>query len=265
MRVYISADIEGVTGTTHWDDTSTGKPGYAEAREQMTAEVAAACDGFLAAGAEEAWVQDAHGGGRNILAAKLPEQTRLIRGWADTPLSMAQELDETFAAVAFVGYHSHAGSDANPLAHTWTGEVMRLTINGGLVSEFLWHAYAAATLNVPTVLVTGDEGLCEDVKAVNASIRTVGVKRGLGGSTNSIHPDVAVRRIREESEAALSGDLSACRVPLPAHFSIEIGYRSAPRALRGSYYPGATLKDARTVTFETDDFFDALRMLLFTV
>ena len=39
MRVFISADIEGVTGTTAWDETEIGRPGYEAACKQMTAEV----------------------------------------------------------------------------------------------------------------------------------------------------------------------------------------------------------------------------------
>lgn len=53
MKVYISADIEGVTGVTHWDETDLGKEGWNTAREQMTAEVVAACEGALQAGATE--------------------------------------------------------------------------------------------------------------------------------------------------------------------------------------------------------------------
>ena len=60
MRVFISADIEGVTGTTAWDETEIGCPGYEAARQQMTAEVKAACEGAIAAGADYILVRDAH-------------------------------------------------------------------------------------------------------------------------------------------------------------------------------------------------------------
>ena len=59
MKVYISADIEGVTGAAHWDETNKTHADCGEFREQMTAEVAAACEGALAAGADEVWVKDA--------------------------------------------------------------------------------------------------------------------------------------------------------------------------------------------------------------
>ena len=43
MRVFISADIEGTTFTTMWDETELGHSMYAAAAKQMTAEVKAAC------------------------------------------------------------------------------------------------------------------------------------------------------------------------------------------------------------------------------
>jgi D-amino peptidase len=61
MRIFISADIEGVTGVTNWNETEKPHADYPEFREQMTAEVAAACEGALNAGATEIVVKDAHG------------------------------------------------------------------------------------------------------------------------------------------------------------------------------------------------------------
>jgi D-amino peptidase len=34
VKVYISADIEGVTGASHWDETEKMKPDYQEFREE---------------------------------------------------------------------------------------------------------------------------------------------------------------------------------------------------------------------------------------
>jgi len=42
MKIYISADIEGVTGITHWDETEKTKSDYQKFAKQMTDEVKAA-------------------------------------------------------------------------------------------------------------------------------------------------------------------------------------------------------------------------------
>jgi len=47
VKIYISADIEGVTGVTHWDETIKGKEEYEKYAQQMTLEVKAACEGAI--------------------------------------------------------------------------------------------------------------------------------------------------------------------------------------------------------------------------
>ena len=98
MKVYISADMEGVTGVTHWDDVDHSKSVYSRFQKQMSLEVSSACKGALDAGANEIWIKDAHDTGRNILAEILPKGMKLIRGWSGHPYSMVQELDDSFDA-----------------------------------------------------------------------------------------------------------------------------------------------------------------------
>ena len=265
MKVYLSADIEGVTGVTHWDETNLEKSESAAAREQMTAEVAAACEGALQAGASEVWVQDAHWTGRNLAAGKLPRQTRLIRGWSGHPLQMVQLLDSSFGALLFIGYHSRAAANTNPLSHSMSGDVTRIVINDRPVSEFLIHGYAAATMGVPVAFLSGDQGLCREVTEVNARIATLAVKEGIGEATVSMHPAAAVERIREGVKAALAGDLAVCLVPPPARLAVDVEYRAHTKAFRSAFYPGARQSDALTVRFESDSYLEVMRFLLFTV
>ena len=90
MKIYISADIEGITGIAHWDEATRDHPAYAEFQQRMTAETAAACEAALGSGAQAIVVKDAHGTGRNILAEQLPAPTQLIRGWSGHPYGMVQ-------------------------------------------------------------------------------------------------------------------------------------------------------------------------------
>ncbi len=265
MKVYISADIEGVTGTVSWDETGGNGADYGMFREQMTAEVSAACEGALSAGADEVWVKDAHGMSRNILPAKLPREVKLIRGRRGHPFMMVEGLDASFDALMMVGFHSRAGSDANPLAHTVSGSPAHIKINDRYASEMLMHTYAAATVSVPLVFLSGDRGLCEDVASLNPSIGTVAVKEGLGDSAINIHPELAVERIREGAEAALRGDPSRCAIDLAGHFDVEVQYREHMQAHRMSFYPGASLKAPFVVRFESDDYFEVLRLFMFVL
>ena len=57
MKVYISADMEGVTGVSHWEEVDHNKSAYSQFQKQMSLEVAAACEGAIAAGAKEILVK----------------------------------------------------------------------------------------------------------------------------------------------------------------------------------------------------------------
>lgn len=263
MKIYISADIEGITGTTHWDETDKKQPDYAEFRQQMTAEVAAACEGALKAGAAEILVKDAHDSARNIIAVQLPAEARLIRGWSGHPYLMMDRLDSTFQAVVMIGYHSRAGSNASPLAHTMSGSDVYVKINDRFASEFMINSYTAALESVPVVFVSGDAGLCAEAAELLPGLTTVAVKEGIGSATTSIHPHLAVERIREGVCAALKQDIACCHLKLPEHFVVEISYKDQARAYAASFFPGASLQDPFTIRFEAASYFSVLQLFAF--
>lgn len=263
MKVYISADIEGIAGIMHDDETSKSHADYAEFREEMTREALAACEGAMAAGAREIFVKDAHGSGRNILVERLPECARIVRGWSGHPLSMVQELDASFDAILFIGYHSRAGAETNPLAHTLSTEVASIKLNGTFASEFLLAAYAAAMFDVPAAFLSGDQGLCDEVAAFNPKVRTLAVSQGFGPSTVSMAPQLAQRLIREGVTAALTGDFRAAKLRLPDSFTLDISFVGPTKAYEASWYPGAQHVGGQTVRLETKDYFEVLRALQF--
>ena len=266
-KLYLSADIEGTCGISHWDETLISKPGYGYFARQMTREVAAACQGAIDAGAEELLVKDAHDSARNVDPSALPRCARVLLGWTNDPHMMVSGLDSSFDGVLFTGYHSPAGSDANPLAHTLSTALTLLTINGEPASELTVNCLIAASVGAPVLLVTGDEGLCERIRAVNPRIHTVAVGRGMGEATQSLfHPDEAVERIREAAKAAVtaaSADPPAFQYPLSGRFDVEITYRKHGQAERNSHYPGARKTGPHSVLFETADYAEALRFIHF--
>ncbi|MBC7220353.1 M55 family metallopeptidase [Candidatus Bipolaricaulota bacterium] len=262
MKVYISADIEGVTGVTHWDETDIGKPGYEAARCQLAAEVRAACAGAAAAGAQEILVKDAHDTGRNLTPSDIPPGARLLRGWTGNPLAMVEELAPSFAGLLLVGYHAPAGSPGSPLAHSLSTRLHALELNGEPASELRLAAYSAAYVGVPLVFVSGDEETCREAEALCPGIATFAVKRGVGGATVSVDAERAMAGIRDGVAAALTGTRPGV-IALPERFAVEVVFRDGPAAYRASFYPRASLRGAQTVAFEATDFLEVLRFLLF--
>lgn len=263
MRVFISADIEGTTFTTLWEETERGKDLYPAAAKQMTAEVKAACEGAIAAGADYILVNDAHDEAINIDVRELPECVEVIRGWSGSPLGMADGVDESFDAAMFVGYHSAAGRKGNPLSHTHSTATTCVKLNGRICSEFLLYSWACAMKGVPTVLLTGDKMLTEDSAGIHPLLKTVAVKDGLGGATKCLNPNLACKRIRAAAEEGLKQELSQAGIALPEHFVFEISFKEHKTAVRKSFYPGFALVDDRTIRMETDDFMDVLRAVQF--
>lgn len=265
-KLFISADLEGVAGIANWQEADIESKFSKYFCEQMTKEVNAACEAAIEAGAGEIIVKDAHSTARNLIPSMLPEQVKIVRGWTRNPHIMMAGLDSSFDGAMMIGYHSAGGTDGNPLAHTMNLNNEWVKINGEIASELLINAYIAASMGVPVLLVTGDQMICEDARKINPHIRTVAVSEGIGNASLSIHPDMAVKRIRQEVLAVLSeGDLSKYAVKLPETFRVEIAFREHYLAYRGSFYPGAVQTGAKTVAFEADEYMDALRFLFFVL
>lgn len=265
MKVFISADIEGTAGITNWDEARKGNPDYAEFREYMTDELVAACEGAKAAGATEVVVKDAHSTARNLILSKLPAYVRIVRGWSGHPDAMMFGIDKSFDAALYTGYHNKAGTDTNPLAHTLTGTVSRMLINGEVASEYTLNAHCAARYGVPSVFLSGDAGMCGEAKDLVPEIATVATSEGFGPATSSLSPQGAVKAIRETVEASLSRDLSKCLPKLAKKFELIVEYTNPIDAYRGSWYPGIQHPAPRTLRFEADDFFELQRAIRFIV
>ncbi len=266
MKVYISADIEGVNGIVSWLETERGDD-YEYFRKQMTEEVKRACIGAHKAGAKEILVKDAHDTARNIIFKDLPEYVKLHRGWEGGPCSMMSGLDNTFDAVIFVGYHSPSRSDGNPLSHTMNTRLHHVKINGEIASEFLINALYAAYLEVPVVFLSGDLKLTKAVQKLNPNIEVVATKEGRHGAVVSKHPNVTNQEIEEKVEKVLKGkkeeDLFSNLIELPFNFKIEIQYKNFNDAYKASFYPGAKLVKDDIIEYETKDYYDALVMMKF--
>lgn len=263
MKVFISADIEGTAGIAHWNEAERTHPDWAEFRALMTAEVVAACEGARAAGATEVVIKDAHDSGRNLILDRLPDYARIVRGWSGHPDEMMYGIDAGFAAAIYTGYHSKAGTEGNPLAHTSNLRISRLLLNGEVASEFTFNALCAAGYGVPSVFLAGDVGICAEARAMVPGLATVETLDGRGRASTSISPAWSRRLIREGVAAALSGDFAQALPERPDHYEVVIEFATPTEAYRAAWYPGAKAHGPRAVAFEHRDFSEILRALLF--
>ncbi|HWK24275.1 MAG TPA: M55 family metallopeptidase [Ureibacillus sp.] len=262
MKVYISADLEGITGTTAWVETDINRQDIQPFLKQMTKEVEAAIEGAISGGATEILLKDAHDSARNLDISNLPVNCKVIRGWTGDPMCMVAGLNESFDRAIFIGYHSKGGSHRNPLAHTLVVNA-DVKINGEYASEFLINTYAASLHGVPVAFVSGDAGLIEEIHTFNENIVTFATKEGIGNATVNVSPNLTIKETKILVEAAMKVNREALKVELPKQFVVEMIYRDHTRAFRNSFYPGATFKPHNTVEFVTDDYYEVLRILQF--
>lgn len=160
MRVYISVDMEGITGVVSPTQVRPGEREYERFRRIMTQEANAAIRGALAGGATQVVVNDSHGPMTNLLIEDLHSDARLVSG-SPKPHGMMQGIGPGFDAAFFIGYHSRHGTAASVLDHTWSSaSIVDAEINGRSVCEGDLNAGLAGGDGVPVALVTGDETYC---------------------------------------------------------------------------------------------------------
>ncbi len=162
LKVYISADMEGIGGVDTSVQVSAQGREYEKFRRLMTLEVNSAIAGAFDAGATEILVSDSHGDAQNIDIELLDKRVRLVRAWP-RPLMMMQGIDRSFDAVVFVGYHAHEGQGTAIISHTFTG-AEDISLNGKSVGEAGFNAAIAGEFGVPVVFVSGDQTIADEVR-----------------------------------------------------------------------------------------------------
>ena len=261
MKAYVSVDMEGIGGIVEEIETDPDKGGerYVQSRHRMTAEANAAIEGCVKAGATDVLVADSHWNFNNLIPEELHEAATLLRGKPRSH-SMVHELDESFRAALFVGYHAMAGTPRAILDHTFTGRIAAVTVNGVVVGETGINAYLAGEFKVPVVLVTGDSSLIAEANALLPGVHTVAVKEAVSATAaKSLHPRRIHETIRSQAEKAVKGadrikPLVASR---PVHMSVD--FKGTSAADNAEIVPGVSRHGGTAIEFEADTFREAFR------
>jgi len=266
LKVYISADMEGITGVASADQLSPTAFEYGRAREWMTAEVLAAIQGAREAGATEFVVSDSHGNGQSLLIDKFPSDApiHIVRSFP-RPLGMMEGIDSSFAAVIFVGYHASTSSTTGVRAHTMSSALLtRIALNGVSMSEAGVNAAIAAQFGVPVVMITGDDAIVEETKQRLGAIEGVAVKHAIGfHSTSTLTPEVAQAQIRQHAKAAVERRAQMKPYAMPRPVTVEVSFKNyRPVELLG-YLPNVQRIDSHTVRFSARDMIEASKFLEF--
>lgn len=259
LKVFISVDMEGITGVVNWEEVSRDGKDYDYFRRIMTKETNAAIEGALAAGATDILVRDSHGSARNILPDLLNRNAKLLRDWSGGFMSMMEGIDKSFDAVIFIGYHAKAGTPNALLEHTMTGNVLDISINGVSLPEAGVNALIAGYYDIPVVFVSGDMAICEQAKKLFGEVKTIPVKKGIGNAALNLHPEVALEKIKEGVKNALLNLKKFEPYKLSPPYKMVLKLKREELVNEKSYYPGAKRTGDWELTFESNDLMEVMK------
>jgi len=262
LKVFISADMEGLTGVVQ--PAQLGPTGfeYGAFREIMTGEVLAAIEGARAAGATAFVIADSHGNAQNLLLDRLPEDVQVVRGFP-RPLEMMQGIDPTFAAAVFIGYHASEWTADAVRSHTISSaRLLGVKLNGAEVSEGVLNAAIAGHFGVPVAFVSGDRLAVSQLQATVPGVEGVVVKEPIGyHSAQTLMPARTRTLIRDGVTRALKrlGGMQPYRIKSP--IDLTVGFKLTIDAERAAYIPGLARADAHNVRGTFPDIIQVVKLV----
>lgn len=221
MKVYISTDMEGISGVVMWEQTREfTSPHYENARRLLMGDIKAAVQGCREGGAQHVTVLDGHGGGFNFVPELMTPGA-----WYATGVGRPQPymgLDATFGGGILLGYHAMAGTPDGILCHTQSSRSgVRYWYNGRECGEIAQSAMVMGHFNVPVIMVTGDDAACREAREfLGDDVVTVAVKKGYGTTCGELlSPEEAHALILEGAREAVkrAAQRQPFRMKCPIH------------------------------------------------
>lgn len=203
MKLYLSVDMEGITGLVDPTFIDSDKRHYTRGQEIMTAEANHVIEAAFEEGVKEVIVNDSHSKMNNLLIEKLHPEARLISGDVK-PFSMVQGLDGSFSGAIFLGYHARAAR-RGVLSHTMIFGVRNMYINGVAIGELGFNAYVAGYYGIPVWMVAGDDQTAAEAEELIPGVTTAAVKTYISRtSALCLTPQKTAELLREKTKEAIA-------------------------------------------------------------
>ncbi|MBL1289558.1 D-amino peptidase [Streptomyces sp. LamerLS-316] len=259
MKILVSADMEGATGVTWPADVLPGTPQWERCRSFFTSDVNAAALGFFDGGADEVLVNEAHWTMRNLLLERLDERVQMLTG-KHKSLSMVEGIQHgDVDAVAFVGYHTGAGTEG-VLAHTYlANSITGVWLNGVRASEGLLNAHVAAEYGVPVILVTGDDLTCEDAKGYAPRARTVAVKDHVSRYAAVCRTPARTAADIRAAAAGATGLAGRLAPVTSGSYTVELEFDAEHLGAAATVVPGVAPSGERRVVYTSGTMYEGIR------
>lgn len=261
MKVYISFDMEGTTGTAYRAQMGPDPmmpEAYPRAQRLATDDVKAAIDGVLQVDPDaEIWFNDGHSRSMNVFYEDFPENVLAVVGSAET-MDEVMGLDESFDALICIGAHGHTLTADAVICHVWG--VREVRFNGRPLSETGLNASLAGYYGVPLVAISGDAASVNAIREnLSSKIAAAIVKKGIGMySAVSLNPKRTRRLIREAVVDGLKRRHEIPPVTYETPIAVEITYNTQYEAYTNELFmPGDERVSSTKVRFLADNAKDA--------
>lgn len=196
MKLYMSVDMEGISGLP--DDTfvDSGKRNYERGRLIMTEEANYCIAEAFNSGCTEVLVNDSHSKMNNLMVEKLHPEADLISGDVK-PFSMVEGLDDTFTGALFRLSCESLDSRCHVTQHDFRRP--SFYINDRPVGELGLNAYVAGYYDVPVLMVAGDDRAAKEAEELIPNVTTAAVKQTISRSAvKCLSPAKAGRLLTEK-------------------------------------------------------------------
>lgn len=183
MKVYISVDMEGISGLVRWKDVGAAGIDFERNRSLMTEDTNAAVEAAFEAGATEVVVEENHGAEDLcvLLMEDIDPRCSVIRGAMRPGATTMAGLTTDMDVILLVGHHGMAGSFPGVMAHTISGGwFKRVLLHGTPIGEPDFFSLRGAELGVPVGMVSGDQVVAEQVLSFAPNAEAAIIKEALG-------------------------------------------------------------------------------------
>lgn len=263
MKVFISVDMEGITGIAGWDEMTRDRN---DANELITGDVNAVIEGILAGTPDvrEIIVADSHSTGQNILYHRLHPRASLIRGFP-RPYYMMSGLMPDHDRVYLVGYHAAAGAPRGLMDHTYSGSVVHeIRVNDKPLGELEINAAYATHFGIPVVFTSGDLDFVRYAETLETGMETVATKEWIARTAAKLYPLERVRdQLYEKARLAAArprNEFKPWTFTTPA--KVQLLLARSEQADMVALLPSAKRLSARKIAFEADSAVRFMEMLL---
>lgn len=261
MKIYISADIEGIWGVVSRSHIINTEKDYERGRKLMTDEINIAVGEAFKNGAKEIVLNDSHGSMDNITIEHLHPKVKLISGQPKV-LSMMEGIDNTFDGVMFIGYHPRSGSQNGIFDHTYSSRtIAEIKINGKPLGECGLNGRAAGYYGVPVIFLSGDTTVTKQAKEEIGNIETLAVKDSLSRycAANLSRLELETK-YKEKIKTAFNNISKYPIISYDGEIKLEVTFYSPIMADSAMLIPRVKREDDKSVSYISNDYIEIYKL-----